>query len=191
MFINYLVYLEGLATLVLNDMMKLDHIDDLMAFRFFLAVNNPELQKAQLAVFPQFYRGCFKLYRKWTEYYEEMLGLAAKKGVDTDDEQVRQIAESYFRWKYDEPGSEDMLFLINVCVSPDFRGMGIASEMLGSFIGEHGGAPMELCVIADNERAVTLYRNHGFSITRKEKGFSPDDEKPPVYSMKRKPAAMI
>lgn len=71
-FINYLVYLEGLAPLILNSIMKLDHIDDLMAFRFFLAVNNPELQKDQLEVFPQYYRGCFKLYRKWIGYYEEL-----------------------------------------------------------------------------------------------------------------------
>lgn len=68
-FINYLVYLEGLAPLILNDIMRLEHIDDLMSYRFFLAVNNQELQQDQLNSFPQFYRGCFKLYRKWTSYY--------------------------------------------------------------------------------------------------------------------------
>ena len=43
--VNYLVYLEGLAPLVLNGTLKLEVIDDLMSYRFFLAVNNPEIQK--------------------------------------------------------------------------------------------------------------------------------------------------
>lgn len=80
-FINYLVYLEGLAPLILNDIMKLEHIDDLMAFRFFLAVNNPDLQKDQLNEFPQFYRGCFKLYKKWKAYYEDLEKRGIKREV--------------------------------------------------------------------------------------------------------------
>lgn len=67
-FINYLTYLEGLAPLVLGDVLKLEHIDDLMAYRYFLAVNTPELQQDQLFIFPDYYRGCFKLYEKWKQY---------------------------------------------------------------------------------------------------------------------------
>ena len=99
MFINYLVYLEGLAPLVLNDIMKLDHIDDLMAFRFFLAVNNPELQKDQLVEFPQFYRGCFKLYRKWNEYYDEQTRKGNKREVPFKETGLDKLAcyEEYSR----------------------------------------------------------------------------------------------
>ena len=67
-FINYLVYLEGLAPLILNGILKLEHIDNLMAYRFFLAVNNPELQKSEIEPFAIFYQGCFKLYKRWSEY---------------------------------------------------------------------------------------------------------------------------
>lgn len=66
--INYLVYLEGLAPLVREDVLKLDHIDDLMAYRFFLAVNNPLLQEDQLFRYPEYYLGCFQLYQLWKEY---------------------------------------------------------------------------------------------------------------------------
>lgn len=66
--INYLVYLEGLAPLVLRDVLRLDHIDDLMAYRFFLAVNSPALQDDQLFRYPDYYLGCFKLYQFWKEY---------------------------------------------------------------------------------------------------------------------------
>lgn len=71
MFINYLVYLEGLAPLILRDVLHLSHVDDLFAYRFFLAVNNREIQEDQLFAFPDYYRGCFKLYEKWKQYRRE------------------------------------------------------------------------------------------------------------------------
>ena len=67
-FINYLVYLEGLAPLIFRDILKLEHIDDLMAYRFFLALNNRELQEDQLFRYPEYFRGCFKLYAVWKNY---------------------------------------------------------------------------------------------------------------------------
>jgi ribosomal protein S18 acetylase RimI-like enzyme len=67
-FVNYLVYLEGLTPVILNGVMSLEHIDNLMAYRFFLAVNNPELQEKELSPFADYYRGCFKLYHEWTEF---------------------------------------------------------------------------------------------------------------------------
>ncbi len=66
--VNYLVYLEGVAPAVLKGIMKLEHIDDLMAYRFFLAVNNPEVQQKELEPFANYYRGCFKLYDIWTSF---------------------------------------------------------------------------------------------------------------------------
>ena len=38
---NYLVYLESLAPLMLNDIISFSYADDLMAYRFFLAINKP------------------------------------------------------------------------------------------------------------------------------------------------------
>ncbi len=67
-FINYLVYLESVAPLILTDVLKLSHVDDLFAYRFFLAMNNPEVQRDQLFQYPDYYRGCFKLYDKWKKY---------------------------------------------------------------------------------------------------------------------------
>ena len=67
-FINYLVYLESLAPLILNNVLNLEHIDNLMAYRFFLAVNNVELQEKELIPFAEYYRGCYRLYNVWSEY---------------------------------------------------------------------------------------------------------------------------
>lgn len=66
--VDYLVYLESLAPLVLNKMVRLDVIDDLFGYRFFIAVNNKEIQEFELCPEAQFYRGCYKLYKIWKEY---------------------------------------------------------------------------------------------------------------------------
>ncbi len=69
--INYLVYLEGLAPLVFKNVLPLETIDDLLAYRFFLAINNKEVQKDQLFAFPDYYKGCFKLYKVWKKYRKD------------------------------------------------------------------------------------------------------------------------
>ncbi len=67
-FINYLVYLECLATLILRNTISIEVCDDLMSYRFFLAVNNPVLQEEELFPYANYYLGCLKLYRKWKQY---------------------------------------------------------------------------------------------------------------------------
>lgn len=95
-FINYLVYLEGVAPLVLRGVLQLEHIDDLMAYRFFLAMNNPTLQEDQLKVFPDYYRGCFKLYKKWKQFRLE-------KGREILNEEY-----SIDKWTYFQEFSSDI-----------------------------------------------------------------------------------
>lgn len=67
-FVNYLVHLEGLAPLIIEGLLNLEHIEDLLSYRFYLAVNNKELQEKELKPFTDYYRGCFKIYKIWTEY---------------------------------------------------------------------------------------------------------------------------
>lgn len=70
-FVNYLVYLEGLAPIIMSGILKFEHIDNLMAYRFFLAVNNPELQREEILPFASYYQGCFRLYSLWADYRAE------------------------------------------------------------------------------------------------------------------------
>ena len=42
-----------------------------MAYRFFLALNNPCLQQEQIFEFPDYYRGCIKLYKLWKKYRDK------------------------------------------------------------------------------------------------------------------------
>jgi len=70
-FVNYLVYLECMATLILRNTISIEHCDDLMAYRFFLALNNPILQKEEIFPYANYYLGCLKLYKQWKLYRKE------------------------------------------------------------------------------------------------------------------------
>lgn len=63
--VNYLVHLEGIAAIINNGVLHLDVIDDLMAYRYFIAVNNPVVQKLELLEYANFFQGCFNVYQRW------------------------------------------------------------------------------------------------------------------------------
>ena len=48
--------------------MEFKTIDNLMAYRFYVAINNPVVQRDQLFGWPGYYLGCIRLYRYWTDY---------------------------------------------------------------------------------------------------------------------------
>ena len=69
--INYLVYMEGLAALIKRSVMHLGVVDDLFAYRFFIAVNNPIVQKFELLPYANYYKGCFELSEMWTKQWRK------------------------------------------------------------------------------------------------------------------------
>lgn len=82
--VNYLVHLEGVATLVNTGVLKIKTISNLMAYRFFIAANNPVVQELELDEYLEFYKGIEELYDKW---YEKVIPMplsesAWKKGKD-------------------------------------------------------------------------------------------------------------
>ena len=60
--INYLVFLEGFASCVQQETLELQDIDNLFSYRFFLAMNHPEVQKLELLPFADFYKGNYQLF---------------------------------------------------------------------------------------------------------------------------------
>ena len=63
--VNYLVHLEGVAALVNNGVLRLSTITDLMAYRYFIAVNNPVVQELELIPYKDFYKGIIKVFKDW------------------------------------------------------------------------------------------------------------------------------
>jgi len=66
--VNYLVYLEGLASCIHSNVLSFERIDDLLAYRFFLAMNHIDPQTIDLLPYASYYRGCFRLYDEWLTY---------------------------------------------------------------------------------------------------------------------------
>lgn len=69
--VNYLVHLEGIAALVKNKVLHIETIDDLMSYRYFIAMNNPVVQELELRQYPDFYKGCFGIYEDWVKELED------------------------------------------------------------------------------------------------------------------------
>ena len=79
--VNYLVHLEGIAALVNEGVLHLDVISDLMAYRYFVAVNNPLVQERELFPYRNYYKGCFRLYDKWSRKMGEAAVPMAEFGL--------------------------------------------------------------------------------------------------------------
>jgi hypothetical protein len=68
---DYMIWLEGLASMVINKTLTLKLIDNMYNYRFFALVNNPYIQQSELSAFGSYYRNIFKLHYMWSEYRKE------------------------------------------------------------------------------------------------------------------------
>ena len=72
--VGYLEWLEAFTALVKMDVISLDKIDNSMSYRYFLIVNNKQIQDCELIVNREFYRGIYSMYIPWVNY-KRKLGL--------------------------------------------------------------------------------------------------------------------
>ena len=90
MVIQYLVWVKTLSSLINRKMIKISAIDDLFSYKFFIAVNNEQIQKLELIPYKTAYRGIFKAHKEWKKYrvkhgleiYNEKTDLANVEGYD-------------------------------------------------------------------------------------------------------------
>lgn len=73
--VSYLEWIESIASLVQSNVIDLYTIDNIMSYRFFIIVNNKQVQDAELVPNAEFYRGTYYLYDVWYKY-EQKRGLA-------------------------------------------------------------------------------------------------------------------
>lgn len=70
----YLQWIESIASLIERKIIDFYTIDNIIAYRFFLIVNNKQVQENELIPNAEFYRGTYFLYDKWYKY-EQKRGL--------------------------------------------------------------------------------------------------------------------
>lgn len=64
----YLQWVESIASLVERNVIDFYTIDNIIAYRFFLLVNNKQVQDTVLVKNADFYRGTYYLYDRWYNY---------------------------------------------------------------------------------------------------------------------------
>lgn len=69
--INYLVYLESFTPLIQREHVKLRDIDDLFGYRYFIAMNNPAIQRTELFPEAVYYQSCISIYGQWKKYRQD------------------------------------------------------------------------------------------------------------------------
>lgn len=69
---NYLTFFETLYLLIENNAVSFRAIDDLFAYRFFLAVHSQYIQQMKLAPQPDNFANIFKLEHEWLEYRKKI-----------------------------------------------------------------------------------------------------------------------
>ncbi len=68
---NYLTLFETFYILLMRKVIDISLLDDLFAYRFFLAAHNPYIQRKKLAVSPKNFKNIFRLERLWLAYRKE------------------------------------------------------------------------------------------------------------------------
>ena len=66
--VGYLEWLEILATLINSGVLEIAKIDNVMGYRYFLIVNNKQIQDGELIRNRDFYHGIYTLYPIWAKY---------------------------------------------------------------------------------------------------------------------------
>lgn len=71
MVIQYLVWVKTLSSLINRRMIKISAVDDLFGYKFFVAINNPEIQKMELIPYQTAYKGIYKAHKMWSKYRQK------------------------------------------------------------------------------------------------------------------------
>ncbi len=70
--VGYLEWLESLASLVNNGTLRIDKIDNVLSYRFFIILNNRQIQDYEIIPCKDFYREIYNLYEKWAQYKRKL-----------------------------------------------------------------------------------------------------------------------
>lgn len=115
--INYLVYLEALAALIDQRILHLNVVDDLLSYRFFLAVNNPVVQDWELIPYNNYYNGIFKLAELWTKQHKKNnIGIPMEEFPLTKDKKDAKNHKPITRVEVSKAKSKDNKLEIAGCI---------------------------------------------------------------------------
>ena len=116
-----------------------------------------------------------------------LVNYAEKNDIELNKCNIEKVHAEYVMNRYSDRDmlDEQKISIINICVKESFRGHGIATSLISSFIEEHKNERMELNVLSNNNQAITVYLKMGFEVCDESPGFSLTNAKPPCLTMVR------
>lgn len=93
---NYLTFFETIYILCKRGVVSFDIIDDLFAYRFFLAVHSRFVQREKLIPQPENFKNIFLLEKEWLEYRVK-IGKNSKADLDAACEKYRGVLEKFHK----------------------------------------------------------------------------------------------
>ncbi len=123
---NYLTFFETVYILYKKEVITFDIIDDLFAYRFFLAVHSRLIQQEKLIPQPENFKNIFLLEKDWLEY-------RISKGKMTAEE-LDSACETYRKVIADSFEGEDEVKWKNVYVARPLRSV-VSEEKYKEIIG--------------------------------------------------------
>lgn len=114
--------------------------------------------------------------------------------VEQSAEGFKEVSDKYFLKIVNQKLPDDEAEFVAVCVEEGFRAKGIGKEMLQNLLKEERlkNKTVRLTALADNEKAIGVYKAVGFESEKdewgkdkKEKGFGPRGSEPEIIEMVR------
>lgn len=90
--IDYLTFFETMYLLIKRKIITIDLIDELFAYRFFIAVHNPYVQKHNLIKYNTFYKNTYRLHKRWVEYRQKN-----NDQIPFDKYRLDKVDNNYFK----------------------------------------------------------------------------------------------
>lgn len=66
--LGYLAWIRTLSDLLDRNVLSFESIDGTYAYKFFMIVNNKEVQEMELKKYAHLYKLIYKIHKKWTKY---------------------------------------------------------------------------------------------------------------------------
>lgn len=66
--VTYLEWVESIAHLINKGIIDFEDIDSVFAYRYFLIVNNKQIQDYEIVPYHHFYNGTISIYQRWYNY---------------------------------------------------------------------------------------------------------------------------
>lgn len=72
--LNYLGWIRSLCSLIDRGVLNIEAVDEIYGYKFFIILNNKEVQEMELSKYPNLYRLMFRTHKIWSDYRKKKGG---------------------------------------------------------------------------------------------------------------------